>query len=81
MFFLILFGCAEVTQTPACSSFVACVGARDEASGATTDVVRFEPNGDCWGTPAGADLCDRACENGLAWLRETEPNLPAECAP
>lgn len=81
MFLLLFLGCAEVTQTPACASFVACVGARDAARGATTDVVRFEPAGECWGTPAGADLCDRACVNGLAWLRESEPDLPEACAP
>ena len=79
MILLLLLACAEVAQTPACASFVACVAARDAEQGATTDVLRFEPSGACWGSPAGADLCDRSCENGLAWLRDTEPNPPEAC--
>lgn len=77
----VLLACTEVVQTPACAAFVACVGARDAARASSSDVVRFEPGGECWGTPAGADLCDRACENGLAWLRESEPDLPEACVP
>ena len=78
---MLLFACApEVVQTPACDRFVACQSARDAASGTPTDVARFAADGDCWGTPAGQELCDRACVNGLAFLRESYPNLPTECA-
>jgi hypothetical protein len=76
----ILLACApEVEQTPACATFVACQSARDEASGTTTDTVRFTPAGECWGTPAGQDLCDRACTNGLAFLRDRYTDLPDAC--
>jgi hypothetical protein len=78
---LLLLGCAEVSQTPTCEEYVACLGARDEARGTTTDMLRFEAQGDCWGSPAGADLCDRACTNGLAWLQESETDLPEACSP
>lgn len=80
MLLLLLLGCAEVVQTPACAAFVSCVRATDAAQGVTTDVVRFEPAGECWGTPAGADLCDRACVNGLDFHRRRFPDV-AECAP
>lgn len=77
---LLLLACAEVTQTPACERYVACLDARDAARGTTTDMLRFEAAGDCWGTPAGADLCDRACANGLTWLLESETDLPEVCS-
>lgn len=78
---MLLLGCAEeVTQTPACERYVACLDARDEQRGTTTDMLRFEAEGDCWGSPAGADLCDRACSNGLSWLLESETDLPEVCS-
>lgn len=82
VFALLLAACApEVVQTEACAAFVTCQAARDAADGTTTDVARFTAGGDCWGSPAGAELCDHACDNGLAFLRERYPALPAECAP
>ena len=78
---LLLFACAsEVVQTSACADFVACQAARDAVSGVPTDVARFDAGGDCWGSPAGQELCDHACENGLVFLRERYADLPAECA-
>lgn len=70
----------EVTQTPACASFVACAIARDAELGLETDVARFDAAGDCWGSPAGQQLCDEACDNGLTFLRERYSALPPECA-
>lgn len=78
MFLTLLLACAEVVQTPACAEFVACVEATDAARGATTDVVRFQPDGDCWGSPAGAELCDHACVNGLPVHKARFPDV---CAP
>lgn len=78
---LLLFACADVSQSPACATYVSCVEARDAARGSSTDLLRFQPDGECWGTPAGADLCDRACTNGLAWLQESETDLPEVCTP
>lgn len=80
MLFLLLLACAEVVQTPACAAFVSCVRASDAAQGITTDLARFEPEGECWGTPAGADLCDRACVNGLGFHARRFPDVTA-CAP
>lgn len=78
MALLFLLACSpEAAQTEACARFVSCVHARDPA----VDTLRFEAAGDCWGSPAGADLCDRACVNGLAFLRSAEPTLPDACAP
>lgn len=77
---VLLLACApEVVQTPACVQFVACQGARDAVSGDPTDLARFDVGGDCWGSPAGQELCDHACVNGLAFLRERYADLPAEC--
>lgn len=72
---------ADVSQTPACASFVACSTARDAQLGLETDVARFDAAGDCWGSAAGQKLCDEACDNGLAFLRERYPDLPDACAP
>lgn len=79
---LLLFACAaDVSQTPACVSFVACSAARDVQLGLETDVARFGASGDCWGSPAGQQLCDEACDNGLTFLRDRYADLPTECAP
>ena len=76
----LLLACAvDVTQTPACATFVACQRARDAVDGQATDVDRFDRGGDCWGSPAGQELCDHACENGLAFLRERYTDLPDSC--
>ena len=80
MLFL-LFACAEeVVQTPACAAYVACVEATDAARGTSTDLLRFQPGGDCWGSPAGAELCDHACDNGLVFQAKRFPSQ-AECQP
>lgn len=81
---LVASACSDpVAQTTSCETFVACVKARDvrDKVSAPTDAARFEANGDCWGSPAGSLLCDRACTSGLAFLREKEPSLPKECTP
>ena len=74
-------GCGEVEQTAACADYVRCLEARDAVLGTETDADRFDVGGACWGGAEGAHLCDTACSNGLAWLRDVEPDLPAECAP
>lgn len=78
MFLLFFLSCTEVVQTPACAQFVACVQATDASRGTTTDVLRFAADGDCWETPAGADLCDHACINGLIFQQQRFPDV---CAP
>lgn len=78
MLLLLFAACTEVVQTPACADYVACVQATDASRNTTTDVLRFQPEGDCWGTPAGAELCDRACTNGLAFHQQ---RFPGVCAP
>lgn len=76
-----ILACAvEVVQTPACAAFVTCTQARDAQSGIETDVARFDAAGDCWGSPAGQQLCSEACDNGLTFLRERYTALPVECA-
>lgn len=72
---------APIEPTPDCDAFVACTTARDVQLGITTDVVRFQPGGACWGNPEIADLCDRGCRSGMAWLRDAGTDLPSECAP
>lgn len=80
---LLLLGCAQPpTQTTTCAAYVACVQARDQVLGIETDLLRFEPQGDCWGgSEDGAALCDRACSGGLEWLRESYEDLPEACLP
>lgn len=72
---------AEVEQTTACARYTACVRALDEASSRETDVDRFDPGGACWGSEAGATLCDRACTRGLAWEARRSASPPEECRP
>ncbi|MEQ1506582.1 MAG: hypothetical protein ABMB14_30415 [Myxococcota bacterium] len=80
MWLLTFVSCSlPVDPRPSCARYVACVEARDARDGSTTDVDRFAPDGACWGGEAGADLCDRACTAGLAWLADREPDLG--CAP
>lgn len=75
-------GCnGPVEQRIACAEYVSCIEARDGLRGSTTNVRRFETDGGCWGSPEGADLCETACVNGLAFLREREQGLPEECSP
>ena len=79
---LVLLSCSfPVDQRPSCARYVECLQARDERDGASTDVVRFEVDGACWSNSEAADLCDRACINGLAYLAEREPDLAGACAP
>lgn len=70
-----------VDQRAACAEYVTCIQARDALVGADTDLVRFQPDGECWDGALAADLCERACENGLTWLRERARSLPEECQP
>lgn len=79
---LIQLGCAEpLSPTPACVSYVSCLEARDATLGIQTDAVRFDVGGDCWGNDEIAALCDRACDNGLAWMRAQIDDLPGACLP
>lgn len=76
----LLAGCAgEVVQTASCAQWVACIDARDDQLGITTDNVRFEAGGGCWSGAEGAALCDSACESGLEWMQEAYADLPEEC--
>ena len=70
--------CGRAPQSEACRTYVACVRALDVRDGLTTDAVRFEPDGDCWGGEKIADVCDRACTRGLALVREAAPGLACE---
>lgn len=79
-FFLFFAACADVTQTDSCAAYVDCVQAMDDQLGTGTDLDRFEAGGVCWGNPEGAALCDRACGNGLEWMRDAYSDLPEECA-
>lgn len=73
------FGCATVTQSEECKAYVDCLAARDGQLKIQTDTLRFKPEGACWGGPEGADLCNRACKNGMVWLKSAYQNLPAAC--
>lgn len=75
-----MFGCAEGNQTDACRAYVDCIDARDAAAGIQTNVVRFESDGDCWGSEPGAKLCDTACTRGLDYLGSLD-GAPMECVP
>lgn len=80
----LLGGCGEekLEQSASCAQYVACVGAMDATSGTETDLLRFEPEGSCWGfSEAGFDLCDRACTKGLAFVQERYNTPPEECRP
>lgn len=75
--------CAQGTeQTAECAHYVACLEARDEALGISTNMDRFKADGPCWGgSQAGLELCDRACVAGLKFLQERDPNAPEACQP
>ena len=75
----LLVGCAESNQTPTCAQYVACVRALDAQEDVTTNAKRFEPGGACWGSPEGAELCDRACKGGLAYQQSIAPDGPEVC--
>jgi hypothetical protein len=77
----LMWGCAEVEQSASCEEYVECIRSRDAVSGVETDLARFEEDGACWGNPEGAGLCDRACTNGLEWMRDEVADLPEECGP
>lgn len=72
-------GCATVQQTEACKAYVSCLEARDTQMGIKTDVLRFQPQGGCWGSPEGSEFCTRACENGLRWMQQSYKDLPQAC--
>ena len=77
-------GCGEdnLEQSASCAQYVACVAAMDATSGTETNLLRFEPEGSCWGfSQAGFDLCDRACTDGLAFVQERYTAPPEECRP
>lgn len=77
-----LVACREgVEQAPACARYTACIRALDEAAGRETDLDRFDPGGACWGSDAGATLCARACDRGLAFEQRRSPAPPLECQP
>ena len=78
---LALVGCdTSVEQTPACADWVRCIDARDAQLGVTTDDDRFEAGGLCWGNPEIGELCDKACESGMAWMETSNyTDLPEEC--
>jgi len=80
---LALSGCLgnPVPQDPVCAAYVACIRAQDAASGLTTDLRRFEAEGDCWANKEIAHLCSSGCARGLEHLRAHVALLPAECAP
>ncbi len=70
-----------VPQSAACAHFVACVRALDQQRGRTTNLVRFEADGPCWGSEAGARLCTESCERGLPWLVRDLSPAPEACQP
>ena len=76
-----LAGCGgRQPQAAACQHFVACVKELDAQRSMSTNVVRFEASGGCWGSPEGAELCTKACTRGLEVIRRAAP-VPAGCAP
>ena len=74
-----LAACGDIAPTHACEEYVACIDARDQRDGTSTNVDRFLPGGTCWSGAEGAEACDRACGNGLAWLVEVESDAPEAC--
>jgi hypothetical protein len=78
-----LWGCGRepLPQAESCRRFVECVRAQDAQRGMSTNLVRFEPGGGCWGGPEGAHLCEQSCTRGLEVLRRHNPALPATCTP
>lgn len=68
-------GCGRVDQSPECRAFVECVAKLDAQTGRSTDVLRFEAEGPCWGSEAGADLCTRSCARGIEVLLQQHPAL------
>lgn len=82
LLFTFLAGCSQPQpQSEACAAYIDCIAAVDAARGTNTDVVRYTEDGDCWGSPPGAELCDESCVEGLAWMQARWADLPQECAP
>lgn len=71
--------CGGEPQSTECRQFVACVRALDAQDGRTTNTLRFEPAGPCWGGAAGAKLCTDSCVRGLAYIRRAA-TTPMACA-
>lgn len=64
-----LAGCGgRVPQAPVCERFVQCIGKLDAQRGTSTNVVRYQPEGGCWGSALSAELCTPSCERGLEVL-------------
>lgn len=72
---------ARVPQSPECAHFLACLAAVDKQVGRRTNAARFEPDGACWGGPAGAKLCTESCERGLPLLTRDLASVPEVCRP
>lgn len=75
-------GCSShVQQSEDCQALVACARAKDRIAGMTTDVSRYEAEGACWENEEIAELCERSCTRGMAFIRSREPSAPSECRP
>lgn len=75
-------GCSShVQQSEDCQALVACARAKDRSAGTTTDVSRYEAEGACWENEGIAELCERSCTRGMAFIRSREPSAPSECLP
>jgi hypothetical protein len=77
---LFVVGCTDAQpQSDSCRVYAACIAARDDARGTSTNVDRFLVDGACWGTAVGAAACDGACTRGLEVLRSLA-DAPEECS-
>ena len=73
-------GCGSVEQSGACATYVQCLSERDQALGVSTNALRFEAGGACWGSHEGAELCTTACERGLEFIAAAEASAPEVCS-
>lgn len=67
-------GCGAA-QGPDCRAFVACVAKLDALKLTQTNVSRFLPEGACWGSDKGAQVCESSCRRGVIQLLAQEPLL------
>jgi hypothetical protein len=76
-------GClgGPVSQSVECTRYVACIRALDAAQGLTTNLVRFEADGACWGNGEISQLCTTGCSRALERMRDRTAGLPQECTP
>lgn len=77
-FWALLCASCGAEQGPECKAFVSCVGELDVLHGTHTNVDRFLPEGACWGSDKGAEVCESACRRGIPRLREQEPQLSCQ---